>query len=68
MQVFEGGNLVSEVGGIQLLATIKNELKFFQGKKLMRIRTTLLCEHRAGSGDWRGIKFSKLLGPNLELF
>jgi hypothetical protein len=25
------------VGGIQLLATIKNGLKFFQGKDLMRI-------------------------------
>jgi hypothetical protein len=37
MQVLECGNLVSEVGGIQLLAMIKNGFKFLQGKELMRI-------------------------------
>jgi hypothetical protein len=40
--VFEGDNLVSEVGGIQLLATIKYRLKFFQQKQLMRI--TIIAE------------------------
>ena len=35
--VFEGDNFVSEMGGIQLFATIKNGLKFFQRMKLMRI-------------------------------
>ncbi len=34
--MFEGGNLVSEVGGIQIFAMFKNGLKFFHRKKLMR--------------------------------
>ena len=38
--MFNGGNLVSKVGGIQLFATFKNGLKFFHRKKLMRSTIT----------------------------
>ena len=38
--MFEGGNLVSEVGGIQIFAMFKNGLKFIHRQKMTRSTIT----------------------------
>ena len=64
--MFEGGNLVTEVGGIQIFAMFKHGLKFIHRKKMMRstITTEEELTHKvfagfeddfAMSGMWRSL-------------